>query len=68
MIMKLRDDTLAETSQTGVTVRTNFDVKPDDYIVRLVVRDSNAAQLVAESGSGNPFPATRRETRKGGAL
>jgi VWFA-related protein len=51
IIMKLRDDTLARLSQTGVTVRTNFDVKPGDYVVRLVVRDSNAAQLAAESGS-----------------
>ncbi|HTX14449.1 MAG TPA: VWA domain-containing protein [Candidatus Baltobacteraceae bacterium] len=49
--MKLRDETLARLSQTGVTVRTNFDVKPGDYVVRLVVRDSNAAQLGAESGS-----------------
>jgi len=49
--MKLRDDTLARLSQTGVTVRTNFDVKPGDYVVRLVVRDANAAQLAAESGA-----------------
>jgi len=49
--MKLRDDTLARLSRTGVTVRTNFDVKPGDYVVRLVVRDANAAQLGAESGA-----------------
>ncbi|HEX4004430.1 MAG TPA: VWA domain-containing protein [Candidatus Acidoferrales bacterium] len=49
--MKLRDETLAKLSQTGVTVRTNFDVKPGDYVVRLVVRDANAAQLGAESGA-----------------
>ena len=49
--MKLRDGTLARLSQTGVTVRTNFDVKPGDYVVRLVVRDANAAQLAAESGA-----------------
>jgi VWFA-related protein len=49
--MKLRDETLARLSQTGVTVRTNFDVKPGDYVVRLVVRDSNTALLAAESGS-----------------
>jgi VWFA-related protein len=49
--MKLRDETLAKLSQTGVTVRTNFNVKPGDYVVRLVVRDSNAALLAAESGS-----------------
>jgi len=49
--MKLRDETLAKLSRTGVTVRTNFDVKPGDYIVRLVVRDANASQLGAESGA-----------------
>lgn len=48
--MKLRDETLARLSQSGVTVRTSFDVKPGDYVVRLVVRDSKAAQLAAESG------------------
>jgi VWFA-related protein len=50
LTMKLRDDTLARLSRTGVTVRTNFDVKPGDYVVRLVVRDSKAAQLSAENG------------------
>jgi len=48
--MKLRDDTLARLSRTGVTVRTTFDVKPGDYVVRLVVRDSKAAELSAENG------------------
>jgi VWFA-related protein len=48
--MKLRDDTLERLSRTGVTVRTSFDVKPGDYVVRLVVRDSKAAQLSAENG------------------
>ncbi len=48
--MKLRDETLERLSRTGVTVRTNFDVKPGDYVVRLVVRDSQAALLSAENG------------------
>jgi hypothetical protein len=48
--MKLRDETLEKLVRTGVTVRTNFDVKPGDYVVRLVVRDSNAALLSAENG------------------
>ena len=48
--MRLRDATLERLSQIGVTVRTNFDVKPGAYIVRLVVRDSRAAQLSAENG------------------
>jgi VWFA-related protein len=48
--MRLRDTTLERLSHTGVTVRSSFDVKPGAYLVRLVVRDSRAAQLSAESG------------------
>ena len=48
--MHLLDATLQRLSRTGLTVKTSFDVKPGDYVVRLVVRDSNAAQLSAENG------------------
>jgi len=48
--MKLRDETYQRLSRSGVTVKTSFDLKPGDYVVRLVVRDSNAAQLSAENG------------------
>ena len=48
--MRLRDTTLERLSHTGVTVETSFDVKPGAYLVRLVVRDSQAAQLSAENG------------------
>lgn len=47
--MRLRDTTFERLSRTGVTVKTSFDVKPGDYLVRLVVRDSNAAQLSTEN-------------------
>jgi len=33
-----------------VTLKTNFDVKPGGYLVRLVVRDTKAAQLSARNG------------------
>jgi VWFA-related protein len=49
--MHLLDGTLERLSRTGVTVKTSFDVKPGDYLVRIVVRDSNAAQLSAENGA-----------------
>jgi VWFA-related protein len=45
--MRLRDATLVKLERSGVTLRTSFDVKPGDYVVRLVVRDSEAAQLAA---------------------
>jgi VWFA-related protein len=48
--MKLRDETFQKLSRSGVTVRTSFDLKPGDYVVRLVVRDANAAALSAANG------------------
>jgi VWFA-related protein len=48
--LRLKDATLVRLDQTGVTVKTNFDVKPGGYLVRLVVRDSKAAQLSARNG------------------
>ena len=67
--MKLRDETLARLSQTGVTVRTNFDVKPGEYVVRLVVRDSNGRRCSRRRMGPSKFrmrDACRR--RKEGAL
>jgi VWFA-related protein len=48
--MRLKDATLDKLNQTGVTLKANFDVKPGGYLVRLVVRDSKAAQLSARNG------------------
>jgi VWFA-related protein len=48
--LRLKDATLQRLDQTGVTVKTNFDVKPGGYLVRLVVRDTKAAQLSARNG------------------
>jgi VWFA-related protein len=48
--MNLRDETLERIGHSGVIVRSSFDVKPGDYVVRLVVRDSTAALLSAENG------------------
>jgi VWFA-related protein len=48
--LRLKDSTLERLDKTGVTLKTNFDVKPGGYLVRLVVRDSKAAQLSARNG------------------
>ena len=48
--LRLKDSTLEKLNQTGVTLKTNFDVKPGGYLVRLVVRDNKAAQLSARNG------------------
>lgn len=47
--MRLKDDTLARMAQ-GLSVKTNFDVKPGSYLVRLVVRDAEG-QIAAENGA-----------------
>lgn len=48
--MHLKDDTLEHRVESGVTVKTSFDVKPGSYLVRLVVRDAEG-QLSAENGA-----------------
>ena len=48
--MRLKDDTLATKLDSGVTMRTSFDVKPGSYLVRLVVRDDQGL-MAAQSGA-----------------
>ena len=48
--MHLKDTTLEKLHRSGLTVKTNFDVKPGGYMVRLVVRDSRDAQLGSRNG------------------
>jgi hypothetical protein len=48
--MRLRDETLEQGLQSGITMKTNFDVKPGSYLVRLVVRDTEG-EISAENGA-----------------
>jgi VWFA-related protein len=47
--MRLKDETLEKKLNSGITLKTSFDVKPGSYFVRLVVRDSEAQLLSAEN-------------------
>src|SRR6266403_2134861 len=49
--MKLRDATYDRLSRSGFTVKSSFDVKPGTYLVRLVVRDNEGAQMAARNGA-----------------
>jgi hypothetical protein len=49
--MRLLDTTYEKLSQSGLTVKSSFDVKPGTYMVRLVVRDSEGAQMAARNGA-----------------
>jgi VWFA-related protein len=42
---RLRDATLAKLTQSGITLKTEFELKPGTYMVRQIVRDSEAGQL-----------------------
>ena len=43
--LHMHDSTLEKYLQTGITVRTRFDVKPGTYLVRAIVRDSESGQI-----------------------
>ena len=45
--MKLRDQTLANLPDSGITVRSNLDVSSGNYVVRLIVRDSEGQVMSA---------------------
>jgi VWFA-related protein len=48
--MHLKDTTLEKLHRSGLTVKSNFDVKPGGYMVRLVVRDSKDSQIASRNG------------------
>jgi VWFA-related protein len=48
--MRLQDATLEKVFNSGITVRTNFDVAPGSYVIRLVVRDSEGQTMAARNG------------------
>jgi hypothetical protein len=49
--MNLRDATLQRLDRSGITVKSSFDVKPGNYLVRLVVRDKEGEQMAARNGA-----------------
>jgi VWFA-related protein len=49
--MRLRETTYERLSRSGLTVKSSFDVKPGTYLVRLVVRDAEGAQMAARNGA-----------------
>jgi len=49
--MKLLDTTFARLSRSGFTLKSSFDVKPGTYLVRMVVRDAEGAQMAARNGA-----------------
>jgi VWFA-related protein len=48
--LRLQDATLEKALNSGIAIRTNFDVAPGSYVVRLVVRDSEGQTMAARNG------------------
>jgi VWFA-related protein len=49
--MHWKDETLAHKLDSGMTLKTSFDVKPGNYLVRLVVWDAEGQLMSAENGT-----------------
>jgi hypothetical protein len=49
--MRLKDETLDSRLGSGITLKSSFDVKPGNYLVRLVVRDAEGKLMSAENGA-----------------
>ena len=49
--MKLLDATYERLMRSGIVAKSSFDVKPGTYMVRLVVRDAEGAQMAARNGA-----------------
>jgi hypothetical protein len=49
--MKLRDQTLATLPASGISVKSNFDLMPGTYSIRLVVRDTEGQMMTARNGA-----------------
>jgi len=48
--MRLLDTSMDKLLNSGITVKTNFDVAPGSYVIRLVVRDSEGQAMAARNG------------------
>jgi len=49
--MHLKDETLSGRLNSGITVKSGFDVTPGSYFVRIVVRDAEGQKMAALNGA-----------------
>ncbi len=45
----MRDDSMQRHLQNGIAIKSSFDVKPGDYLVRVIVRDTEGQMLSAKN-------------------
>jgi hypothetical protein len=49
--LRMTGETLASNRENGITLRSDFIVKPGPYLVRVVVRDAEGQQITAQNSS-----------------
>src|SRR5271165_103874 len=49
--MRLKEDTFAARLASGITVKSNFDMTPGSYVIRVVVRDTEGQLMAARNGA-----------------
>ena len=49
LILRLKDETLEKRLDSGIKVKTSFNVKAADYVLRVVVRDSEGQMMASEN-------------------
>jgi VWFA-related protein len=49
--MRLKEETFEARLAAGLAIKTNFDVTPGTYVIRLVVRDSEGQLMTARNGA-----------------
>jgi hypothetical protein len=49
--LELRDETLARMRAPGMTIKTDYQVKPGSYQVQLVVRDAEGQLMSPRNGA-----------------
>lgn len=49
LALRLKDETLEKKLESGIKVKTSFDVKTGSYVLRVVVRDSEGQMMASEN-------------------
>jgi VWFA-related protein len=49
LVMRLKDETLEKRLDSGIKVKTSFNVKVGSYVVRVVVRDSEGQMMASDN-------------------
>jgi hypothetical protein len=52
--LRMRDETVEQMQEGGIVVRTDFELKPAKYLVRMILRDAEGKQISAQNSVVGP--------------